>query len=488
MDNETKSVDARGRRIPQYLPQLVIVLVGILLFIWAFHIAGNDRAEQHMLWIDLIKDFGVVIAALAVTDFVWKLVGGDPISVEIEQLQQTLSEQVQILKRANELTKQAEDMGLCGVQANRSPDPATWLQLIGNARVSIDLCDLTLKDFAENRDILDALVKAASGGVAIRILMVDPNTNVMDSLAENSIDTENDTKYTLRELSSRLRSDRTRDDRFAVHLLQEKALQVGIRRFDDRIYIQHYLHSRNPSTTPALIVSGKQAPLFKLYVQEFNRLYEKAAKYDWESAVFPLNALVRPSRSTRAPFPSAIEAAIIQQLYASSFYRENVQYEIRVVAVDRKDVVFTTELSYVVRTRCLIPSEYKMAYLCKNEKGSKILKAHFDDRPLRVDAKDYVWGRGILIPQRLDPDSRHKVFFFAEEHFRPEDWELYTSWTPATALRVLVWKNGFANIKFDIELLHSEHKPLLAETEPIVIDFTDGLLPHQGIKLNWTVE
>lgn len=82
------------RTIPWYVPHVVFILAGIIIFGIAFYLVGQTKEEATKLWADIIKDFGVVIMALAVTDIVWKFVGGDPITGEIAQLRDRLSQQI----------------------------------------------------------------------------------------------------------------------------------------------------------------------------------------------------------------------------------------------------------------------------------------------------------------------------------------------------------------------------------------------------------
>jgi hypothetical protein len=62
---------------------LLFLLIGALLCILAINI-------EHDIWTHIIKDFGVVIASLAVVDILWRWAGGDPVSLELQEIKNQL--------------------------------------------------------------------------------------------------------------------------------------------------------------------------------------------------------------------------------------------------------------------------------------------------------------------------------------------------------------------------------------------------------------
>jgi hypothetical protein len=266
---------------------MVFGLAGILIFVVAFGLA--EVGEHAQMWADIIKDFGVVIMALAVTDIVWKFVGGDPVTGELTQLRSEISEQVGWLRRSNELSRSADESGLVAMAATPALG-VDWKLLFTLSTQNIDLMALTLLELIDNQEMLAALEDAVKRGVLVRILLYDPKNNKMEFLAENKDATNSLIEMALNKLGEMGRRVQAQKDvkvTFRIRLLRARALQVAVRRFDESIYVMHYLQSQTSPKTPVFAVEGMKTPLFKVYSEEFDWLFERAADYDWSVPPLP---------------------------------------------------------------------------------------------------------------------------------------------------------------------------------------------------------
>jgi len=97
---------------------------------------------------------------------------------------------------------------------------------------------------------------------------------------------------------------------------------------------------------------------------------------------------------------------------------------------------------------------------------------------------DYKIGRGVNIPQHIQSGETASVYFKVKEQFRLQDFELYTSYYPATDLTVRV-KNPFDELQFDFEVLYFLNVSPIKKGDQIEIYFDKGILPYQGLRLNW---
>ena len=75
------------------LNQFIFLLVGAFLFSISFLI-------QNEFWADVVKDFAITFVAVALVQFIWNVLGGDPLELEIRTstaaLDQELTEGVDI--------------------------------------------------------------------------------------------------------------------------------------------------------------------------------------------------------------------------------------------------------------------------------------------------------------------------------------------------------------------------------------------------------
>ena len=100
-------------------------------------------------------------------------------------------------------------------------------------------------------------------------------------------------------------------------------------------------------------------------------------------------------------------------------------------------------------------------------------------------AREFLSGRGIRIPSRLQGSQRGKVLLRVEEFFQTTGAVRYTSYCPATDLTVNI-KHNAPNIEFDPQV-HYYWNDVYPVTNQggIEVHLNHGLLPFQGLQLNW---
>jgi len=217
------------------------------------------------------------------------------------------------------------------------------------------------------------------------------------------------------------------------------------------------------------------------------------AQFDWidEHLSQPDNRFMELAKLTRFHFPmyqrlgypATIESAIDEQLYSLCFFKERVLFDILVNDCRHDELEFITELSYLVTNRTTEPHHWKMQKKFKYQSG-KALEVRFNDNVIDPEILDYKYGRGINVPQRIEPGETASVFFKIKEQFRLSDFDLYTSYHPATDLRLVV-NNPYKNVLFDFEIFYFTDVAPQSNGDRIEICFDKGLLPHQGVRLNW---
>ena len=122
---------------------------------------------------------------------------------------------------------------------------------------------------------------------------------------------------------------------------------------------------------------------------------------------------------------------------------------------------------------------------CHKYGEANILTLKYNNKKLNPDVKDFQYSRGINIALLMQPNEKSHVFIKIKEKFRVTDFELFTSYHPATDLRVII-RNKFRSIHFDFEVFYFTNVIPEIKENYSEIFFHEGILPHQGVRLNWT--
>lgn len=181
-------------------------------------------------------------------------------------------------------------------------------------------------------------------------------------------------------------------------------------------------------------------------------------------------------------YPGIIERAITDQLYGLDFYKEAVRFDIEVSALDNDWATLITELSYKVTNRTDSSKIWSMDYAFNRKFGGKVLDAKFDNESIQIDDPNYLTELGIKVPRPVEAGHTSRIYFKVEERFRSRDSELYTSYHPATDLKVTV-KNKFPDLRIYFTVLHFSTPK--EEASPKSIYLSSGILPFQGVRMNW---
>jgi TRAP-type C4-dicarboxylate transport system permease small subunit len=72
--------------------QLVLTLfIGVVIIWVAYNFVTQTEDEKSRVIVEAIKDFGVVVAGIAVVEIMWTIVGGSPVDKSLEHVTRTMS-------------------------------------------------------------------------------------------------------------------------------------------------------------------------------------------------------------------------------------------------------------------------------------------------------------------------------------------------------------------------------------------------------------
>lgn len=210
------------------------------------------------------------------------------------------------------------------------------------------------------------------------------------------------------------------------------------------------------------------------------------------SITIPLAILISSYRKQEQlyglpPYPTPLNDAIDNQLIKVQFYRSNILYDIVFIDIDDKFVTLETRMSYDVTNRGSSNQEFSVV-LRTDDPNAKVIDFSFNGEKLFVDDPSYRRPHGFEVRRSIPGGETVSVYFHDKSKYRLSDSELYTTYDPATDLTLQV------RIPEKIEIVPSfevHYKRSIKNVDPkregnyIVVHMLDGLLPYQGVRMNW---
>lgn len=261
---------------------------------------------------------------------------------------------------------------------------------------------------------------------------------------------------------------------------------------------RHQIPSRLPKTTLLLIgfliscsllavviyrLTADGLPFVKWSGEHINLVSAYLSFVTTTSIACLITSYRKQERMLGRIYPGPIDDAIVTQLSSLDFYKENVKFNIHVTALKENQITFVTEYSYVVVNRADGERIWDMSYTFNPTEG-RVLEARFDKDTIEVDDPHFVSGVGIKIPRIMKSRQRSDAYFKIEQRFGLRDSETYTSYHPATDLKVNV-QNSVDGVRFNFDLLHFSQLDVKTNANSKSLSLS-GLLPFQGVILNWT--
>jgi hypothetical protein len=249
---------------------VLFILLSLLPLGLGLALHQQTGAAQKPFWSDLAKDMGVVIASVALLDLLWGLVGGEPLSREIQEL-----------RSLTILTRQANASGLTGVAVRTSKleEEQRAIQDFIKTSSIIDMSGFTLDVLQRSPTVLEELVGRAKQGAKIRLLLLAPNNPALPHVVDNerltAMQAASEAVWMAVQKQAGLLPQDQRSA-FTIRRLRMQTLPISIVRFDDRMLVTHYLRYSVTGETPVYVIEGERTPLFKKYISEFERSFAAA--------------------------------------------------------------------------------------------------------------------------------------------------------------------------------------------------------------------
>lgn len=253
-----------ARRIGPWQVRIIIFVVAIAFLLLALD--WVEIEERPLFYRDVIKDVGVVILGLVVVDFVWQLVGGDPVQNAMRTIADTIDARFEATLRLPGLMGRVQRLGLEDLVERQDSLHINIPARIDAASHAVDFSGWTLNMMRENAAVREALARAARRGVRVRILL--PEVAGATWLKQtNQAELIEGMEAGCRQIVRDLRPLAAEGAK--IRLLKKYVIMGSVLRFDDWMQVTPYLVCRSTPQTPRLHLRGPDLPLFQAWLAEF---------------------------------------------------------------------------------------------------------------------------------------------------------------------------------------------------------------------------
>jgi hypothetical protein len=268
---------------PSRTPQIVFLLLGLLLLVIAYLLATliSSPSESTKFWTGSIQNIAFIVLTIVIVDFLWQIIGGEPVRETLKALSETLTEM-----RSSVVL--LEDSKKTGIHRLFSVSGAfgsnrEWMDRLKQARSNVDLLGYTLHVWTRGEYFEQEMIALVKAGVHVRILIMDEaNPNLPSLVNEKQISSISVmavkaeigvAKNAFISIASTLGSQSPLGS-FEFRTLKEGLIVSQICRTDSRLTAVQYLYSVVASRSPLVDVRGSDSELFKVYLHEFDSLWQ----------------------------------------------------------------------------------------------------------------------------------------------------------------------------------------------------------------------
>ena len=265
----------RNISVPRSTVNLFFVLLAIVVWGLSYYLLsqGSDtKLSFQQFTAEILKDLGVVIAGLALVDWLWRLFSGDPVEQSLGRLEESIKDAIHIVAHARHSGVVRIDSDPVALDAGFPTDQ------FRNAQ-SIDLCGVTLHSLFARGDLTSAMEEAVKRGCRIRVCVASPeNSAVLNNSSETARAAMPGQSASvigaIRSLETSLRTTSNElADRISLYLLQDGVMMASISRIDRKMVVVPYLQSAFTLDSPAMLLEDSgERPLFATYQREFEHL------------------------------------------------------------------------------------------------------------------------------------------------------------------------------------------------------------------------
>ena len=242
-------------------------------------------------WRDLLSNFAVTFAAVGVINFMWDIVGGEPMEATMINSFTEVNDRIDKVNQSMSVVADLvnNNIGIERIWSTRrdwekdaTDGIAAWKKRVAQAK-HIDIASNTFYTrWANDDDFLEELFDSINNGSKFRLVVYDPDLEILQVRSENEDDPKIGTTSQMKmEIHSTLEKiakianslGNNAKENFEVRLNFKYYQLAQIIHADRQVLVAHYLCKKSGSTSPTLQILGPDLTFFHTYTQQFQILW-----------------------------------------------------------------------------------------------------------------------------------------------------------------------------------------------------------------------
>lgn len=263
----------------------IFLLIGALLLVIAFLLQTNTFLDTALF------NAAFVILAVVILNFLWSLLGGEPISNELKQLTEKMERSLQTvdhkLQQSFEIVNDSHATGVVGLSISGKFPPTLWVEKLRNAQQEVDLMGYTLLTWINTPDFEGDILKLVRKGVKIHVLIMDQanpnfssfiNCDLPGTSIERTTQELQDAHKVFENVRLKVQAMKSADSSgdFEVRAARKGLITCNLFRADTEMVVVNYIYWQQAVMSPLILVQhgNEESNLFQIYQKEFDHIWE----------------------------------------------------------------------------------------------------------------------------------------------------------------------------------------------------------------------
>jgi hypothetical protein len=247
----------------------IFLIIGALLLGLSYALTVEGEKEE--FFASALSQIAFVVLTVAILDFFWNLLGGEPIKKTLDDLRSSVN-----------LLSDSQSAGLMRIfsVSGRFGSFSDWMANLKSAQKNIDLMGYTLHVWTRGENFSEEVIQLTKRGVNIRVQIMSENNSTLDSLInakQISTISFGAVKEEIRIMNKLLTDleERTKANpgNLTFRPVSKGLIVNQICRFDGSMTVIPYLWSITASESPLFFIQGSDSELFRIYCNEFEKLW-----------------------------------------------------------------------------------------------------------------------------------------------------------------------------------------------------------------------
>jgi len=259
------------------MPHWIFWIIGSAVVIIAM-LTNLIEGKPWSLISGISLNIGITVIAVSIIDWIWRRVGGDPLTNAINELRSVTT-----------LMADLRDTGLRRLFVSRehASERRQYFKSKMSQAYVVDMMGIALRSgWLSDPKFQKILEKRAMiGETQFRIMILEPEATITSQRAfeedhrqsSRIAETASETLRILSEIKDRLPDEKR--ENLLIKVINKTNIYCSVIRADDQMLVTNYLMHLTGGNSETLEIEGEDSKLFSLYMDEFNSMWDKSTSW-----------------------------------------------------------------------------------------------------------------------------------------------------------------------------------------------------------------